>query len=189
MGCRSPSVRLPSSIPCPPISFTGSDTPSQLFSQVHQGDCVGRCSGKSPRERSSRASSFGPGLLQSPLCHPQSHWGLEACDRSLTPQPVRPGLQVSHGDCGVGSPISSSGRLDGVTGSPGCLPSGSGESVISALPEVLREGSVLQFRALCFSLLTAPQVFTWVMAPVSVIMHRYGFHILRYLDDWLVLGS
>ena len=49
--------------------------------------------------------------------------------------------------------------------------------------------SVLQFRALCFGLATAPQVFTRVMAPVSAIMHRYGFRLLRYLDDWLVLGS
>ena len=49
--------------------------------------------------------------------------------------------------------------------------------------------SVLQFRALCFGLSSAPQVFTRVMAPISVIMHRYGFRILRYLDDWLVLGS
>ena len=49
--------------------------------------------------------------------------------------------------------------------------------------------SVLQFRALCFGLSTAPQVFTRVKSPVSAIMHRYGFRILRYLDDWLVLGS
>ena len=27
------------------------------------------------------------------------------------------------------------------------------------------------------------------MAPISSIMHRYGFRILRYLDDWLILGS
>ena len=27
------------------------------------------------------------------------------------------------------------------------------------------------------------------MGPVSSIMHRFGFRILRYLDDWLVLGS
>ena len=27
------------------------------------------------------------------------------------------------------------------------------------------------------------------MAPASSIMHRFGFRILRYLDDWLVLGS
>ena len=28
-----------------------------------------------------------------------------------------------------------------------------------------------------------------VMAPVSAILHRRGFRLLRYLDDWLVLGS
>ena len=47
---------------------------------------------------------------------------------------------------------------------------------------------VWQFRALCFGLSTAPQVFTRVMAPISLIMHSHGFRILRYLDDWLVLG-
>ena len=48
---------------------------------------------------------------------------------------------------------------------------------------------VYQFRVLCFGLLSAPQVFTRVMAPVSSVTHRSGFRILRYLDDWLVLGS
>ena len=46
-----------------------------------------------------------------------------------------------------------------------------------------------QFRVLCFGLSSTPQVFTCVMAPVSSIMHRFGFRILRYLDDWFVLGS
>ena len=49
--------------------------------------------------------------------------------------------------------------------------------------------TVYQFRALCFGLSSAPQVFTRIMAPVSSIMHRHGFRLLRYLDDWLVLGS
>ena len=31
-------------------------------------------------------------------------------------------------------------------------------------------------------------MFTRVVAPVSSIIHRFGFRILRYLDDWLVLG-
>ena len=140
MGCRSPEVQLPSSFPCPPISFSDSYSSSQLFSQLHQGDCVGRCGCRSPRERSSRASSFRFGLLQSPLCHPQGHLGLEACDRSLTPQPFDLGLQVSHGDCRFGSPVSLSGGLDGVPGSPGRLLSDSCASVISPLPEVLRGG-------------------------------------------------
>ena len=48
---------------------------------------------------------------------------------------------------------------------------------------------VWQFHALCFGLSTAPQAFTRVMAPISSIMHRHGFRILRYLDDWPVLGS
>ena len=48
---------------------------------------------------------------------------------------------------------------------------------------------VYQFWVLCFGLSSAPQVFTRVMAPVSSIMHRFGFRILRYLDDRLVLGS
>ena len=122
-----------SSVSCHPFSLSGSDTPSELFPQLHPGMCVGRRGYRSPRERSSRASSFRSGLLQLHLCYPQSHWGLEACDRPLTPQPVGSCLQVSHGDCGIDSPISLSGRLDGVPGSPGCLPSGSGAPVISAL--------------------------------------------------------
>ena len=53
----------------------------------------------------------------------------------------------------------------------------------------LQGESVYQFCALCFGLSTSLQVFTRVMAPVSTIMHRHGFRILRYLDDWLVLAS
>ena len=34
----------------------------------------------------------------------------------------------------------------------------------------------------------APQVFTRVMAPVSVILHDMGIRILRYLDNWLGLA-
>ena len=49
--------------------------------------------------------------------------------------------------------------------------------------------TVYQFKALCFGLSTAPQVFTWVMAPVSAILHSLGIHMCRYLDDWLVQSS
>ena len=50
-------------------------------------------------------------------------------------------------------------------------------------------GVPYQFKALCFGLSTAPQVFTRVMAPVSTMFHRLGIRMLRYLDDWLVLAS
>ena len=51
------------------------------------------------------------------------------------------------------------------------------------------DSQAFQFRFLCFGLTTAPQVFTRVMARLSAILHRRGYRLLRYLDDWLVLGS
>ena len=53
----------------------------------------------------------------------------------------------------------------------------------------LLRDTVYQFKALCFGLSTAPQVFTWVMAPVSTILHSLGIRMRRYLDDWLVQSS
>ena len=51
------------------------------------------------------------------------------------------------------------------------------------------EGTVYQFRALCFALSSAPQVFIRVFAAVSAWAHSHGIRLLRYLDDWLVLAS
>ena len=48
---------------------------------------------------------------------------------------------------------------------------------------------VFQFKALCFGLSTALQVFTRVMAPVLAILHRLGVRMCRYLDDWLIQAS
>ena len=53
----------------------------------------------------------------------------------------------------------------------------------------LSEGTVYEFKALCFGLLTAPQVFTKVFATVSGWVHSHGIRLLRYLDEWLVLTS
>ena len=50
-------------------------------------------------------------------------------------------------------------------------------------------GTVYQFKALCFGLSTAPQVFTRVFAAVSAWAHSRGARLLRYLDDWLILAS
>ena len=51
------------------------------------------------------------------------------------------------------------------------------------------KGRVFQFKAMCFGLSTAPQVFSRVMAPVSAILHAMGIRMRRYLDDWLVQSS
>ena len=41
----------------------------------------------------------------------------------------------------------------------------------------------------CFGLSTALPVITWVMAPVSAILHSLGIRLRRYLDTWLVQSS
>ena len=41
----------------------------------------------------------------------------------------------------------------------------------------------------CFGLSTALPVITWVMAPVSAILHSLGIRMRRYLDTWLVQSS
>ncbi|MEL7079455.1 MAG: reverse transcriptase domain-containing protein, partial [Cyanobacteria bacterium J06582_2] len=50
-------------------------------------------------------------------------------------------------------------------------------------------GKVFQFRALCFGLSTAPQVFTRVFAQVARWLHLQNVRVLFYLDDWLVLNQ
>ena len=44
--------------------------------------------------------------------------------------------------------------------------------------------TVYQLQALYFGLSTAPQVFPWVMAPVSAILHSLGIRMRRSLDTW-----
>lgn len=48
---------------------------------------------------------------------------------------------------------------------------------------------IFQFRVLPFGLCTAPQVFTRIFAPLASHLHLKGVRILRYLDDWLILGD
>ena len=51
------------------------------------------------------------------------------------------------------------------------------------------EDQVLQFKALCFGLSTAPQVFTRVMGTIATLCHQKGIRLHRYLDDWLIVAK
>ena len=53
----------------------------------------------------------------------------------------------------------------------------------------ISNGTVYQFRALCFGLSTAPQVFTRVFVAVSSWAHSQGVRLLRYLDNGLIMSS
>ncbi len=45
------------------------------------------------------------------------------------------------------------------------------------------ESRTYQFRALCFGLSTAPQVFTRVRVPVPLLCRQRGIRLIRFLDD------
>ena len=98
-------------------------------------------------------------------------------------------ITLSVGVHSVCAPVSKSAGLAGLIRSQGSVSSSAGSSCFSSLSSLLVRDTVYQFQALCFGLSTAPQVFTWVMAPVSAILHSLGIRMRRYLDTWLVQSS
>ena len=55
--------------------------------------------------------------------------------------------------------------------------------------QIVLQDKVYQFKALCFSLATAPQVLTRVFTLVLERVHLRGILPLRYLGDWLVIAE
>ena len=169
-------------LPCPA-------SPSELFPFLHQGHSFGRCGCRPAGEGCGRTCFLFSRLLQSSLCHSQGHRGVVSCNRSLAPQPFCRCVSFPYGDS---QSVLQSLRLGDWMVS---LDLQDAYLQVPAHPYSRRYlrfcvgDSVFQFCSLCFGLSTAPQTFTSVMVPVSSIMHRYGFRILWYLDDWLVLGS
>ena len=98
-------------------------------------------------------------------------------------------VTLSVGVHSVCAPVSTSGGLAGLLRSPGSVPSSDGSSASRPFLRFLLRDTVYQFQALCFGLSTALPVFTWVMAPVSAILHSLGIRMRRYLDAWLVQSS
>ena len=184
-------------LPCPvqgllssPIPHSGivSDVLGRLFlgsglAARGRGDACQRSLGNRPRS--------GSRLLQSPLPGGESVWRLETRDRSLAFERLRPADAVQDGNSRFGAVICQRGGFSSFLGSEGCVLSDPDPWIIEEAIEVrfMSEGTVYQFRALCFGLSTAPQVFTRVFAAVSAWAHSRGIRLLRYLDDWLVLSS
>ena len=171
-----------------PSSHTGiiSDVPGRLSSGSSlaargRGDACQRSLRNRPRSVSR--------LLQSPLPGGEGDWRLEACDRSLTLERLRPADVVQDGNSRFGAVICQRGGFSSFLGSEGRVLSDPDPRIIEEAVEVHVGGDSLLFKALCFGLSTAPQVFTRVFAAVSAWAHSRGIRLLRYLDDWLGLSS
>ena len=113
-------------------------SPMFRFPFLHQGHSFGRCGCRPAGEGCGRVCSLFSRLLQSSLCHSRVTGRVASCDRSLAPQPFCGCASFPYGNLSVGASIPPSGGLDGIFRSSRCLPSGSGISILSPLPEVLR---------------------------------------------------
>ena len=138
-----------------------------------------------------RTGILGTRFLQLFVCHSEGHRWLAAGYRSFSPQPLCRLFAVSYGNVPFSPPIPPPRGLDGMVS----IDLQDIYLQFPVQPESRRflrfcvGHQTFQFQVLCFGLSSALQVFTRVMAPISSIMHCYGYRILRYLDDWLVLGS
>ena len=162
-----------------PSSHTGivSDVPGRLSSGSSlaargRGDACQRSLRNRPRS--------GSRLLQSPLPGGEGDWRLEACDRSLTFERLRPADVVQDGNSRFGAVVCQRGGFSSFLGSEGCILSDPDPRIIEEVVEVHVGGDSLPVQS---------PVFTRVFATVSAWAHSRGIRLLRYLDDWLVLSS
>ena len=117
-----------------------------------------------------------------------SRLSLASHDQSLSPERVCSANSIQDGDSSLRASVHPRGEFPSFHRSEGCVFPDIRSSVVEEAIEV-PVGGVYQFKALWFGLSTAPQVFTRVFATVSAWAHSHGIHLLRYLDDWLVLAS
>ena len=118
-----------------PSSHTGivSDVPGRLSSGSSlaargRGDACQRSLRNRPRS--------GSQLLQSPLPGGESDWGLEACDRPLSFEQLRPADVVQDGNSCFGAVICQRGGFSSFLGSEGCVLSDPDPRIIEEAFEV-----------------------------------------------------
>ena len=156
------SDRSSGRLPCPlqglsssPFSHPGivSDVPGRLSSC---SSLAARGRGVACQRSLRNCPRSGSRLLQSPLPGGEGVWRLETCDRSLTPEQLRPADVVQDGNSRFCTVICQRGGFSSFPGSERRVLSDPDPSIFKEAIEVY------QFRALCFGLSTAPQVFNRV---------------------------
>ena len=147
LGSGSLTVGISNSLPSGSRFIQGTHPFSGVLSQFDQGQSSG---GRGPvftGQGSDRAcSSSLSGLLQPVVRSDESLRSVEAGHRSLSPESEGSADILQDGDSPIRASVSTSGRLDGVSGLEGCVLAGSDASGISQAPQVHggREGVPVQ---------------------------------------------
>ena len=180
-------------IVCPssaPLLFQCSHPNAFFQPHLHQGGCYGGGHLRLYCRGCCGACSTPFSRLLQPSVRSVEDLGVVASGhRPLPSQSLCGRVSLPDGDHSVFAPVSASGGLGGLHRSEGSVPSSAGSSSFSSLLHFLFRDTVYRFKALCFGLSTAPQVFARVMAPVSAMLHSMGIHMRRSLDDWLVQSA
>ena len=190
LGCRGAAAGLLSALPQHSFSFQYSHPNAFLQPHLHQGGCSGgghlglHCHGCC-----GACSTHFSRLLQPSVRSVEDLEVMASGHRPLPSHSLCGHVSLPDGDHSVCAPGGASGGLDALHRSDGSVPSSAGSSSSRHFLRLLFRDTVYQFKALCFGLSTALQVFTRVMAPVSAILHSMGIRMRRYLDDWLVQSS
>ena len=178
---------IPDSLPLGSHLIQGSHPFTGVCLQFHQGQSSGGRGSGSAEQGCLTAGSASISRLLQPVIHGyESFRGVETGHRPFHSELEDSADILQDGDTSIRSSQGSSGGLNVVSGLEGCVLAGTNAPGFTQVPQVHGGGKVYQFKVLCFGLSTAPQVFTRVMAPVSVILHRMGVRLRRYLANWLL---
>ena len=119
-------------------SLSGSAAPTETF--VHPWAGSDHCGVRPVGQGGYQACSSFARLLHPSLCDSKGHRWVAPNHRPLAPEQLCGCLPFSYGDLTGCSSIPSGRGLVGISGSPGCLPSGAGSSIFSPVPQVLSGG-------------------------------------------------
>ena len=186
MDSRRSEERLQNPLFCPSTPHDPLQGPQRLCPRISQRSSSSAGDPATEGQGGHRRGISYPRLLLSFVCGSKNLRRVQTHHRLIHPQQVRYHHQVQDGD-------SQNSHVHHSTGLS--LDLKDAYLQVSIHPDSWHllhfpwEGYHLKFRVLCFGLSTAPQVFTRVMAPISAEFHRLGFHILKYLGNWLVLAS
>jgi len=88
----------------------------------------------------------------------------------------------------TGSATSTKGHVPSIPGSTTCVLACTNRHPILKVSAICSRRFPYRFKVIPFDINIAPRVFTKIMIPLCKEQARMGVHVLKFLDDWLLLS-